>query len=112
MIKSFRLVACVFAVLLFIPPTRAADRPNIVLIFTDDQRADLMSIAGHPFLKTPNIDRIGAEGALFTNFFVTTPLCSPSRASFLTGQYAHTHNIRGNDQSGNTSHEFVTWPAL
>jgi N-acetylglucosamine-6-sulfatase len=70
-------------------------RPNIVFILIDDLRWDELSIVGHPYIKTPNIDRIGKEGALFRNAFLTTPLCSPSRASFLTGQYAHTHGITG-----------------
>jgi N-acetylglucosamine-6-sulfatase len=69
--------------------TRPA-RPNIVFVLTDDQRFDALGIAGHPFFKSPNMDRIGREGAMLRNCFVTTPLCSPSRASFLTGQYAHT----------------------
>ncbi len=51
---------------------------------------------GHPFLETPNMDRLAAEGLLFENTFVTTSLCSPSRASFLTGQYAHTHGVQNN----------------
>ena len=58
---------------------RAADRPNIIFILMDDMRWDCMSIAGHPFLKTPNLDRIGREGAHFKNGFVTYPLCSPAR---------------------------------
>src|SRR5687768_13881236 len=66
-------------------------RPNIVFILLDDLRADALSCTGHPFVKTPNIDRIGLEGAIYRNAFVTTPLCVPSRASFLTGQYAHKH---------------------
>jgi len=72
-------------------------RPNIVVILTDDQRWDAMSCAGHPFVRTPNIDRIAAEGARFVNAFVTTSLCSPSRACFLTGAYAHTHGVRTNE---------------
>jgi arylsulfatase A-like enzyme len=66
-------------------------RPNIVFILIDDLRWDELEITGHPFIKTPHLDRIGREGALFRNAFMTTPRCSPSRASFLTGQYAHTH---------------------
>jgi arylsulfatase A-like enzyme len=64
---------------------QAARRANIVFILTDDQRYDVMSCAGHPWLKTPNMDRLAKEGVLFQNAFVTTSLCSPSRASFLTG---------------------------
>ncbi len=73
-----------------------ASRPNVVFIITDDQRWDCMSCAGHPILKTPNLDRLAAEGARFTNAFVTTSLCSPSRASFLSGLYAHSHGVLNN----------------
>jgi len=75
---------------------KPARRPNVVFILTDDQRGDQMSCAGHPFLKTPHLDRIAAEGAMFANMFVTTSLCSPSRASFLSGLYAHTHGVVNN----------------
>jgi N-acetylglucosamine-6-sulfatase len=75
---------------------RAADRPNLVFILTDDQRWDCLSAAGHPFVKTPNIDRIAAEGAYFNNAFVTIPLCSPSRACFLTGKYSHSNGVINN----------------
>ena len=71
-------------------------RPNVVFILTDDQRWDCMSCAGHPFLKTPHIDRIASEGARFSNAFCTTSLCSPSRASFLSGLYAHSHGVNNN----------------
>ena len=69
------------------------NKPNIIFILTDDQRYDAMSCAGHPWLKTPNMDRLAKEGVLFRNAFVTTSLCSPSRGSFLTGCYAHTHEV-------------------
>ena len=71
-------------------------RPNIVFILTDDQRWDCMSCAGHKYLKTPNMDRIANEGVRFANAFVTDSLCSPSRASFLSGLYAHSHGVRNN----------------
>lgn len=74
----------------------AADRPNVVYVVTDDQRWDAMSCAGHPFLKTPHMDRLAAEGARFANAFVTTSLCSPSRASSLSGLYAHSHGVINN----------------
>lgn len=87
-------------------------RPNIVFILIDDLRWDELGIAGHPFIETPNIDRIGREGATFRNAFVTTPLCSPSRAGFLTGQYAHTHGITDNVNRSAASHRLVTFPRL
>ncbi len=59
-------------------------------------RFDSMSCMGHPFLKTPHLDRMAKNGILFENAFVTTSLCSPSRASILTGQYAHLHGILDN----------------
>src|SRR5262249_54545221 len=62
-------------------------RPNFLFILIDDLRYDAQGCTGHPFVKTPNIDRIAREGVTFTNAFVTTPLCSPSRASYLTGRY-------------------------
>lgn len=74
-----------------------ARRPNIILIVTDDQRHDAFSASGYggmlSFLKTPNMDRLAREGTHFRNAFVTFSLCSPSRASILTGQYVHTHGV-------------------
>ena len=87
-------------------------RPNIVFILVDDLRWDELGIAGHPYIRTPNIDRIGREGVVFRNAFMTTPLCSPSRASFLTGQYAHTHGIIDNVDRSAASHQLTTFPLL
>ena len=80
-------------------PTVAAEplkRPNIVFVLTDDMRWDAMGVAGHPHLKTPNIDRLAREGVHFRNAFCTTSLCSPSRASILSGLYAHSHKVVNN----------------
>src|SRR5689334_1749807 len=66
------------------PETAPARKPNVVVVFTDDQRWDAMGCAGNPFLKTPNMDRLAREGARFANAFCTTSLCSPSRASMLS----------------------------
>jgi arylsulfatase A-like enzyme len=71
-------------------------KPNIVFILSDDHRADTMDNAGHPFIKTPTLDRLAKEGVKFNNTFATTPLCSPSRGCFLTGQYAHRHGVKNN----------------
>ena len=71
-------------------------KPNVVFVLADDWRWDAMSCAGHSFLKTPNIDRIAYEGVRFENAFCTTSLCSPSRASFLSGMYPHIHGVVDN----------------
>jgi N-acetylglucosamine-6-sulfatase len=77
-------------------PLTNSPQPNIVFILSDDHRWDHLGGLGHPFLKTPHLDRLASEGVHFTNAFVTTSLCSPSRASFLTGQYAHRHGVKNN----------------
>lgn len=70
---------------------------NMIFILSDDHRYDFMSFMGKPsFLKTPNLDRMAHDGAYVQNAFVTTSLCSPSRASILTGQYAHNHGVVDN----------------
>ena len=89
-----------------------APRPNIIFILVDDLRFDELGCTGHPFAQTPHADRLAREGALFTNVFVATPLCSPSRASFLTGQPAHRHGIIDNTDRSKQSHALVTWPRL
>jgi hypothetical protein len=61
--------------------------PNFVFILSDDHRHDFAGYAGHPFVETPALDRLASEGVRFTRAYVTSSLCSPSRASFLTGTY-------------------------
>ncbi len=80
----------------FILPTKSDERPNVIFILTDDQRYDAMGFLNHE-LKTPNIDRMAEEGTYFPNAFVTTALCSPSRATILTSQYMHDHGIVDNN---------------
>ena len=79
-------------------PRREAAPRNVIFILSDDHRYDLMSFleSAPPFLQTPNLDRMRAGGAHIRNAFVTTSLCSPSRASILTGQYAHRHGVVDN----------------
>lgn len=86
--------------------------PNVVVVLVDDLRWDEFGAAGHNYIKTPNIDRIALEGAYFKNAFATTPLCSPSRASYLTGQYAHSHGIIDNSDRSSLSHQLRTFPAI
>ncbi len=85
-------------------------RPNIVLVLVDDLRWDELGVAGHPYIQTPNIDRVATTGAYFQNSFTTTALCSPSRASFLTGQYAHSNGITDNLARNEQSHRLKTFP--
>ncbi len=70
---------------------------NVVFILSDDHRYDFMGFTGKvPFLETPNMDRMALEGSHIKNAFVSTSLCSPSRASILSGQYAHRHKVVDN----------------
>ena len=72
--------------------------PNIIFILTDDQRYDEIGAVGNfPWLVTPNLDKLLKEGIYFKNAFVTTSLCGPSRASFLTGTYANHHGVVVNE---------------
>ena len=98
--------------------TRSRTRPNIIFMMTDDQAQSAMSAYGSTLLKTPNIDRIGVEGVRFNEAFVTNSLCAPSRASYLTGLYSHTHAVTTNgeepgwyDQQGLRADQ-ATWPKL
>ena len=80
------------------PPTIEGAQPrNVIFILVDDMRHDVMGFTGHPFIKTPHMDRLAGEGVHFRNAFVTTSLCSPSRASILTGQYMHKHGVVDNN---------------
>ncbi len=73
---------------------------NVVFILSDDHRYDFMGFTGKvPFLKTPNMDRMAKEGTHIQNAFVTTSLCSPSRASILTGQFSHRHQVIDNQSA-------------
>jgi arylsulfatase A-like enzyme len=73
----------------------AAEKPNILFILVDDQRFDSLGCAGHPILKTPNIDKLAAEGVRFENMFVTTAICMASRACIFTGLTETGHGYTG-----------------
>ncbi len=91
-------------------PSRPAIPPNIIMVVVDDLRWDELGVAGHPFLETPNIDRLAAEGVMFNNSFHSVPLCSPNRATILTGQYPSRHGIIDNVSRARASHELKTFP--
>ncbi len=83
-----------------LPPLRktGAKPRNVIFVLTDDHRYDAMGfLKGQDWLETPQMDRLAREGVNFRNAFVTTALCSPSRASVLTGKYAHNHKIVDNN---------------
>ncbi|OGA06951.1 MAG: hypothetical protein A2W68_18470 [Betaproteobacteria bacterium RIFCSPLOWO2_02_64_14] len=84
-------------------------KPNILLILIDDLRFDEFGAGGHPYMKTPHIDRIAHEGAIFERAFHTTPICSPNRASILTGQYASRHGIIDNVARDAASHRLPNY---
>ena len=88
----------------------AGPRPDVVVVVVDDLRWDEFGAAGHPYLETPNIDRLATEGALFANSFHAVPLCSPNRASLLTGQYPSRHGVIDNVARNLLSHSLETFP--
>ena len=91
------------------PPAATNRPPNVVVVLVDDLRWDDLGIEGHPFVETPAIDQVAREGVRFRNAFATTPLCSPSRAAILTGQYVHTNGIIDNTARDSTSHRLETF---
>ena len=84
-------------------------KPNFLVILIDDLRYDEFGAGGHPYMKTPHIDRIAHEGAIFERAFHTTPICSPNRASIMTGQYASRHGIIDNVARDAMSHRLPNY---
>ena len=70
-----------------------ADKPNVILIFPDQHRGDVMGCAGNPAAQTPNLDRLASEGVRFPRCCTNSPLCMPARASLISGQYVNQHGI-------------------
>ena len=94
-------------------PPLAAERPNIVLIFTDDHAYQAISAYGDPrkLIDTPNIDRIAKEGVRFDRCLVPNSICGPSRATILTGKYSHRNGFYNNTNSRFDGSQ-VTFPKL
>lgn len=90
----------------------SSDLPNIIFLLTDDQRADALSIAGNPVLRTPHLDQLAQEGMWFRNAYVTTSICCVSRASILSGQYMSRHGIDDFSTSFTDSARSLTYPML
>ena len=76
-----------------------SDTPNILWICTDQQRFDTLGCYGNPYVHTPNLDRLAEQSILFEYAFSQSPVCTPSRSSFLTGRYPRTTRCRQNGQS-------------
>lgn len=69
------------------------NRPNVILFMTDQLRQDALGCYGNTICRTPNLDRLAGEGAVFDGAYTTSPVCSPARASLLTGRYPHNHGV-------------------
>jgi len=92
-------LASLFAVLICLSPLSAAEKPNIVMIISDDQAWTDYGFMEHEVIKTPNLDKLASRSALFRRGYVPTALCRPSLATLATGLYTHQHKISGNDPS-------------
>jgi N-acetylgalactosamine-6-sulfatase len=95
--------------------TQAAEtRPNILFILADDWGWGDLSCHGHPYVKTPNIDRLAEAGTEFTRFTVASPVCSPSRTALMTGHFPGRHNIDGHFAwvPSNAKRNMPDWLAL
>ena len=89
------------------------DRPNIIFLLADDQRADSLSFTGHAFSQTPNIDQLARNGVQFRNAFTVEPICAPSRFAFLSGQYERTSGLGFNSPYQVSESQWEqTYPAL
>ncbi|HTI51379.1 MAG TPA: sulfatase [Planctomycetaceae bacterium] len=98
--QRFRCLFALLCALLFVPPRaplQAAPPPNVVMIVADDQGWTDFGFMGHDTIRTPHLDRLAAESALFPNGYVPTSLCRASLATLLTGLYGHQHKICCND---------------
>ncbi len=84
------------------------NKPNILCIYVDQLREDALGCTGNPLIRTPNIDRLALEGMRFSEAYVSTPLCTPFRGSFLTGKYAHAAGVHANHFPIPTNQKFLT----
>jgi arylsulfatase A-like enzyme len=103
-VKILVLICLVVSSWAMVVGAQEGSQPNIILIVVDDQRWDEYGAAGHAWLETPNIDRLVTEGVSFTSSYAVSPLCSPNRASILTGQYISRHGIVDNIARDASSH--------
>ncbi|MGI8417342.1 MAG: sulfatase-like hydrolase/transferase [Nakamurella sp.] len=81
---------------------------NVLLLCTDQQRFDALGAAGNPQIHTPHLDRLAAQGAMFKTCYAQSPVCGPSRASLMTGQYVHAHGLWANGVGLGADHPLVS----
>lgn len=119
MINPFYAMSCLLLILFAQPALSlglAADQPNLISIVTDDQGRWAMGLYGNRQIHTPHMDQIGKQGAVFTNAFVATPVCSPSRATFLSGRFPTelkiTDWISSEEAQEGTGLTAMTWPEV
>ena len=84
-----------------------SEKPNFLIIMTDEHNPFVSEPFGHPFIQTPNIQRLADRGVLFENTYCNSPLCVPSRASFMTGKYVHRIGVW--DNAASLSSNEPTW---
>ena len=93
-----RLIVAV-ALIFFQTITFAQQKPNIVIIISDDHAYQTIGAYGSSIARTPHIDRIAKEGAIFNKGYVTNSICGPARAVLLTGKYSHKNGFKDNETS-------------
>ena len=89
----------------------SGDRPNVVVVLTDDQGIWAMGCSGNGEIRTPNLDRLAQTGLRFENFFCTSPVCSPARASLLTGRIPSQHGVHDWLRAGNSKEDAIDYLA-
>jgi len=110
--KNLTLLCLLLATLPGHATAAQEERPNFLILITDDQRDDSLGCAGHPVLETPAIDGIASRGVRFVNAFVTTPICAASRASVLTGAWERRHGYTFGTRPLTAEQIAVSYPAL
>jgi arylsulfatase len=90
---------------------KPANKPNVIFILTDDQGWNDARFAGHPYVKTPNLDTLAAQGTWFRQFYVAATVCSPSRAAFMTAHSPARHHVHGHfaDAQTNEARSMPNW---
>ena len=111
--KLFTATAILFSLIELLPAeVETSKPPNLIIIISDNQPAWAMGCAGNKIISTPHLDRLAAESVRFQNAFVTTPICSASRASILTGMYRRRHGFTFNTDPLQANLAAISYPAL